>query len=783
MQDWKLLWPDEAPNVRQRMTTSHMQFHQEGAVYVRQTQLFDMPETAQEQANAPAPEGSRVAVLLPVPALGVLDYAVPEHLEDQISLGAIVEVPLAGRMAVGVVWEAEAGGKVLPYAKLKPVNAVLPLPAIREDLRRFIDWVSAYTLSALGPVLRMCLSASSALQAVPVRRHYMINSGADRSGVRMTPAREAVLKVLSDGKPRVASEVAELAGVSDAVVRAMEKTGLVSVQDISVDLPYPQPDPALAGPELSDEQAVAAQAIADKVWEGGFAPFLLDGITGSGKTEVYFEGLAEALKAPGAQVLVLVPEIALTSQWLDRFQARFGVEPVVWHSEVGQAERRRAWRAVADGNARVVVGARSALFLPFRHLAFIVVDEEHDPSFKQEDGVLYHARDMAIVRAKLAGCPIVLASATPSLETLVNADEGRYEKLVLRQRHGEAVLPDMKAIDMRHEPPEAGTWLSPILVREIEATLASGEQAMLFLNRRGYAPLTLCRTCGFRIECPSCSAWLVEHRFRRELQCHHCGHVEPIPNACPECKNEDTLVACGPGVERLFEEVKHRFPAARTSVMTSDTMMSPSATAHMVQQIASGHLDIVIGTQIVTKGYHFPNLTLVGVVDADLGLRGGDLRAGERTYQQLVQVSGRAGRAEKPGRVYLQSYEPEHPVVQALLSGDGDAFMAAERTARSRYHMPPFGRLVALILSGPDMKDVLDTGRMLASKAPVEHGVDIVGPAPAPMARVRGHHRFRMLVHTKKEVRVQALIREWLGRVKPRKGVKIKIDIDPYSFM
>ncbi|WP_420429831.1 primosomal protein N' [Kordiimonas sp.] len=735
-----------------------------------------------------APEGPRARVLLPVPALGVLDYGVPSHLVDRITPGAVVEVPLAGRTATGVVWDSAAdggpaeGGKKLPYGKLKAIEGILDLLPMRQDLRRFIDWVSAYTLSAPGPVLRMSLPASAALQAVPVKRHYRA-TGASVDGVRLTAAREAVLKVLADGKPRMAPEVASLAGVSDTVVRSLEKTGLVEGMDISVDLPYPQPDANLDGPTLSDEQAEAARAIRDKVWEGGFAPFLLDGITGSGKTEVYFEGLAEALKTKGAQVLVLVPEIALTSQWLDRFEARFGVVPVVWHSEVGQAERRRAWRAVASGEARVVVGARSALFLPFKHLAFITVDEEHDPSFKQEEGVMYHARDMAIVRAKLAECPIVLASATPSLETLVNADEGRFEKLILRERHGNAVLPEMRAIDMRHEPPEAGTWLSPVLVREIEDTLAAGEQIMLFLNRRGYAPLTLCRTCGFRIECPSCSAWLVEHRFRRELQCHHCGHVEPIPEACPECKSEDSLVACGPGVERLFEEVSTRFPAARTSVMTSDTMMSPSATAHMVGQIASGHLDIVIGTQIVTKGYHFPNLTLVGVVDADLGLRGGDLRAGERTYQQMVQVAGRAGRAEKPGRVFLQSYEPEHPVVQALLSGDGDAFMAAEKESRARHHMPPFGRLVGLILSGQDMKDVLDTGRMLAAKAPMEHGVAVVGPAPAPMARVRGHHRFRMLVHTKKEVRVQKLVYDWLMSVKAKKGVRIKVDIDPYSFM
>lgn len=750
-------------------------------------QAFDLgtmapPEKAPEEAPETADDGARVGVLLPLPLAGPLDYRVPDDLADRLVPGVVVEVPLSGRKTIGVVWPGGGRGKKLPIKKLKPVERIIDVPPFGEDLMRFVDWVSAYTLSSQGAVLRMCLSAPAAFGDVPVKRHYA-SVDAPTDAVRMTPARKAVLAVLADGKPRTAPEVAELAGVSDGVVRSLAETGVLAVMDISVDRPYPQPDTALKGPALSDEQTAAAEAIRAAVWEGGFKPFLLDGITGSGKTEVYFEGLAEALQEKGTQVLVLVPEIALTSQWLDRFEARFGVEPVVWHSEIGQAERRRAWRAVASGDARVVVGARSALFLPFKRLAFITVDEEHDPSFKQEEGVMYHARDMAVVRAMQAKCPVLLASATPSLETQVNADEGKYQVLKLRERHGVAVLPAMQAVDMRAEPPESGTWLSPVLVKAVEQTLAAGEQTMLFLNRRGYAPLTLCRTCGHRIECPSCSAWLVEHRFRQELQCHHCGYMEPIPEACPTCDSKESLVACGPGVERLFEEVNHRFPNARTSVMTSDTMMSTSQTAAVVKEIAGGHLDIVIGTQIVTKGYHFPNLTLVGVVDADLGLRGGDLRAGERTYQQLVQVAGRAGRAEKPGRVLLQSYEPEHPVVQALLSGDGDAFMAAEKDARSAYHMPPFGKLVAIILSGPDMADVLETGRMLAARAPAEHGVDIVGPAPAPLARIRGQHRFRMLVHTRKEVKVQKLVRAWVLGIKPKPGVRIKVDIDPYSFM
>lgn len=736
-------------------------------------QAMDLGEQSQEHM--------RVPVLLPLPLKGPLDYRLPEGMEMPAP-GTLVRVPLSGRSAVGAVWpERDAGGKTLPIAKLKPVESVLELPPLTDDLMELVDWVAAYTLSSQGAVLRMVVSVPAALEHVPVKTHYVKSDVPE--GLRMTDAREAVLEVASFDTPTTAPMLAEMAGVSTAVVQGLAKAGALTPVEVSVDAPYAQPDITIEGPDLSAEQQVAAAAIANQVWQGGFKPFLLDGITGSGKTEVYFEGLVETLKEPGTQVLVLVPEIALTSQWLSRFEARFGVAPVVWHSGIGTAQRRRAWRAIANGEARVVVGARSALFLPFKRLAFITVDEEHDPSFKQEEGVMYHARDMAVVRAKLAGCPIVLASATPSLETLVNANDGKYEKLMLRERFGSAVLPDMKAVDMRSHAPAAGTWIAPPLQEAMQETLAAGEQVMLFLNRRGYAPLTLCRTCGHRVECPNCSAWLVEHRFRNELQCHQCGYHQPSLKECPTCKAEDSLVACGPGAERLFEEAASLFPEARITVMTSDTMTNPRQTAQMVEQIAAGAIDIVIGTQIVTKGYHFPNLTLVGVVDADLGLRGGDLRAGERTYQQLVQVAGRAGRAEKTGRVLLQTYEPEHPVVQALLSGDGDAFMQAEREAREHHVMPPFGQLTALVLSGPDLRDVFEYGRKLAAAAPAVEGVQILGPAPAPIARIRGMHRVRMLVHGGRRSGLQKLVREWVRAVKPEKGVKLKVDIDPHSFL
>ncbi len=740
-----------------------------------------MTDQANFDLNDSDMQPARVQVLLPLPLKGVLDYRLPAN-EPVPPPGTLVQVPLSGRSAVGVVWDesADRGGKQLPLEKLKPIEKILPLPLFADDLRKFIDWVATYTLSSPGAVLRMALSSPAALAEVPMRTHYIKCDVPE--GLRLTAARQSVLDAVDD-TPATGAQLAERAGVSAAVVSGLAKAGALQAIEISVDQPFGLPDATIEGPLLSEEQETASQAIRDCVWEGGFKPFLLDGITGSGKTEVYFEGLIEALKEDDTQVLVLVPEIALTSQWLTRFETRFGTRPVVWHSDIGIAARRRAWRSVASGQARVVVGARSALFLPFKKLAFITVDEEHDPSFKQEEGVLYHARDMAIVRAKLAACPIVLASATPSLETLVNADSGKYEKLVLRERFGAAVLPAMKAIDLRVSAPGAGQWLAPKLVSAMQETITNGEQVMLFLNRRGYAPLTLCRTCGHRIECPSCSTWLVEHRFRKELQCHQCGFVRPSPDACPECQTEDSLVACGPGVERLFEEVSNQFEGARIAVMTSDTMTNPRLTAEMVGQIADGELDIVIGTQIVTKGYHFPNLTLVGVIDADLGLRGGDLRAGERTYQQLVQVAGRAGRADKPGTVYLQTYEPEHPVVRALLSGDGETFMQAEQEARQRYSMPPYGQLTSIILSGVDIAAVVDQGRLLATSAPNIEGVAFMGPAPAPLSRVRGMHRMRLLVHGQKRGGLQPIVREWVTRTRQIKGVKIKIDIDPYSFL
>jgi primosomal protein N' (replication factor Y) len=717
-----------------------------------------------------------VRVLLPYPFPGPFDYAVPPGLDPQP--GDLVLVPLREREEVGVVWDGPPDSE-LPAARLRPLAAILEAPRMRPDLRRLIDWIAAYTLATPGEVLAMALRVNALRpEAAPVG---WCLADAPSPEARLSEARRRVLAALAEG-PRGGPELARAAGVSAGVIRGMADAGLILPVTLPPRPPFAPPDPDHPGPALSASQEEAAAALRAAVAARSFSVTLLDGVTGSGKTEVYLEAVAACLRQ-GRQVLVLLPEIALSSQWLERFERRFGVAPAVWHSDLSSRTRRMTWRAVAAGTAQVVVGARSALFLPFPDLGLIVVDEEHETAFKQEEGVVYHARDMAVVRARLAGAPAVLVSATPSLETMANVEAGRYRHLTLPARHGGAALPAVRLIDLRASPPERGHFLSPPLIAAIEATLARGEQAMLFLNRRGYAPLTLCRACGHRMQCPNCTAWLVEHRVRRQLLCHHCGHAEPIPPTCPVCGAEASLTPIGPGVERITEEAAATFPAARRLIMASDTIPGPHAAAEAAHAIAARAVDLIIGTQIVAKGWHFPHLTLVGVVDADLGLAGGDLRAAERTVQLLHQVAGRAGRAEAPGEVLLQTFDPDHPVMQALLAGDLARFMASEAAQRRPGHWPPYGRLAALIVSADSAEAADATARDLARAAPHGEGIAVLGPAPAPLAILRGRHRRRLLLKTRRDIAVQPLLRMWLEKVQPHGAARIDVDVDPMSFL
>ncbi len=736
--------------------------------------------------------GWRVAVLLPLPVAGSYDYTLPAAKAAAVVPGTFVRVPLGRRVETGVVWDT-AGREMVDAARLRPVLAVLDAPPLPAVVMRFIDWVAAYTLSPPGAVLRMAMSVPAALEALPLRFGYRFvgcrqaeGSAAGGKPCLLTAARRRVLAAATQVLPAV--DLARVARTSPAVVRSLADAGLLEMVPLPP-LPFPLPVPDHAAPVLSPAQMAAAAELVTAVRAERFSVTLLEGVTGSGKTEVYFEAVAEILRR-GRQVLVLLPEIALTAQWLDRFAGRFGPFPAVWHSDLTPASRRDIWRAVAHGQVQAVVGARSALFLPYPDLGLIVVDEEHEQAFKQEEGVLYHARDMAVVRGQLGGHTVILASATPSLETRLNVARHRYGRVSLCARHGSAALPVITAIDMRHTPPvpsEGGAghrvWLAPSLVEGLAHTLTSGEQAMLFLNRRGYAPLTLCRACGFRFRCPRCTAWLVEHRHSGRLHCHHCGHTANLPRQCPHCGGPGPFAPCGPGVERIAEEVATRFPAARLALMTSDSVTGPSAATALVQRMLAGAIDILIGTQIMAKGYHFPRLTLVGVVDADLGLSGGDLRAAERTFQLLSQVSGRAGRAERPGRVLLQTHDPSHPVMAALLSGEYERFYIAESMQRRETGMPPFGRLVALIVSGPDVAAVEAVAAELACYGPQGPGTLVLGPVPAPLALLRNRHRRRLLLKTSRTIRVQPLLQAWLDKVRWPRTMHVQVDVDPYSFL
>ena len=720
---------------------------------------------------------NRARLLIFNAALGPLDYRVPEGMH--VEPGSVVVAPLGPRQIVGIVWEEERlPTDPVPDAKLRPLLGLLPVPPLKAELRRLIEWTADYYCASLASVARMVLASGGALRGPATITEYRLSGGTPE---RMTPQRQAAIEAL-EGEQATIRELAGIAGVSEGVLRGLVNQGVLEPVQVDCDRPYPRARAEHAVPVLSEAQNSVSKRFIDAVQAREFAPFLLDGVTGSGKTECYLEAVAAALE-DGRQTLVLLPEIALTEAFLRRFEDRFGTPPVVWHSSLKSTERRRAWRAIAAGTAQVVVGARSALFLPYQNLGLIVVDEAHEVSFKQDEGVRYNARDVAVMRAHFEKLPVILASATPALESLQMAESGVYERLVLDDRYGGARLPDIDTLDLTVEKPERGRWLAPRLVEAMKERFDKREQTLLFLNRRGYAPLTLCRNCGFRFQCPNCSAWLVEHRLSRRLSCHHCGHETQPPPACPECGELDCLVACGPGVERIADEVAEIMPEARVAVATSDTLNSPERAAAFVAAAEEGAIDVIVGTQLVTKGFHFPELTLVGVVDADLGLEGGDLRAAERTYQQVAQVAGRAGRGAKPGEVLIQTRHPDAPVIAALAAGDRDAFYSAETEARRHAGAPPFGRWAAIIVSSEDEAEAKEAARLIGGTQPSVPDVMILGPAPAPLSLLRGRYRYRLLINARRSAQVQEVIRQWLAPLRFPQGVRVSIDIDPYSFV
>jgi primosomal protein N' (replication factor Y) len=722
-------------------------------------------------------EETLVGVLTTEPLDRVLDYKAPE---GGAWLGAFVEVPLGPRKVIGVIWGPGRGDWDL--AKVRAVNRVLDVAPMRSEMREFLEKAGAYTLTPMPAMLRLATRAPGLSDPPSMRKVYRLGTSMPD---RMTDARTRVLAVLEEygGLSFTLKEVAEMAGVTPSVIKGLVSQGAVDEVDTPRDTPFLPLDPDLPSKKLTEDQTLSAKILRQAIQSQTYGTTLLKGVTGSGKTEVYLEAVAACLTA-GRQALVLLPEIALTAEFLTRVQVRFGAKPAEWHSGVTMTERRRCWRMLGEGGAQLVVGARSALFLPFRDLGLIVVDEEHDTSYKQEDGVLYNARDMAVLRASLNSAQVVLASATPSLESWANVEAGKYARLDLTARFGAAKMPDMRAIDMRVEDLPGSSWVSPTLQRAVSARLEAGEQSMLFLNRRGYAPVTICRACGHQIGCDNCDARMVEHRFQKRLMCHQCGETKPMPLACPSCAVEGKMAAVGPGVERLAEEAALLFPNAKMAVLSSDLFGSARALKALIEEIANGDTDLIIGTQLVAKGHNFPNLTLVGVIDADLGLQGSDLRAAERTFQLMRQVAGRAGRADKPGTALLQTFQPEHPVIRAILSGDEDGFWTAEADERRHAGMPPYGRMAGIIISSPDAATAFDLGTALArADGPLRAmGAQVFGPAPAPIARIRGRHRVRLLIKAPKGVALQSGLAKWLALIKQPANTRVSVDIDPQSF-
>ena len=713
-----------------------------------------------------------------MPFPGPLDYAVPDGLE--LEPGDFVKVELGARAVAGVVWGQ--GSQEVPAERLKPVGARLNAPSMRAEMRVFLDRAASYTMTPPGMMLRLATRVPDLGAPRRVRRVWRRGSGEPD---RVTPARARVLEVLAahGGAGFSTADLARAAGTGATVIKGLADLGALEAAEVPADPPYPRLE-AGSGTHLNADQQNAAEALRADVAAGRFSAMLLYGVTGSGKTEVYLEAVAECL-ARGRQALVLLPEVALTSAFLDRVEARFGARPAEWHHGVTGNERRRCWHGAADGSAQLVVGARSSLFLPFADLGLIVIDEEHEGSYKQEEQVFYNARDMAVLRASIEGAVAVLATATPSLETWANAEAGKYRRLDLPDRFGAAILPEIDLVDLRAHNPGRNRWIAPPLVHAARARLEAGEQVLFFLNRRGYAPLTLCRACGHHFGCPHCDSWLVTHRFRNELLCHQCGHTERVPSACPACGKDEALAIVGPGVERLAEEAAALFHGARIEVLSSDLMQGPGHLKEKLAAIAAGAADVIVGTQMIAKGHNFPKLTLVGAIDADMGLQGGDLRAAEKTYQILHQVAGRAGRADRKGRAMIQTVSPDHAVLQAIVSGDSEAFWRQEAEIRHEAGMPPFGRLAGVIVSGQDERRVWEIARALGAEAAVlnRRAIELFGPAPAPFARVRGRTRVRLLAKAAKGVALQAALEDWRGRVKVPSAVMVQIDVDPQSFL
>jgi primosomal protein N' (replication factor Y) len=756
----------------------------------------------------PAPirkPGSILRVAVAAPLMDAFDYLPPSPESDTCSAtpslfpGQRVLVPFNQGRRVGILLELRDASDQDP-ARLKPIERLLdPRPVLGAADLTLLRWAADYYRQPIGEALFSALPARLR-QAKPIMDEQVPGVSATPAGrtldletLRRAPKQRELLTLVRAAPEGVA--VADLnarLGPCAATLRSLHARGLLETCRLVPAGPVthaPCAEPA-PGPVLNSDQAEAVRRVAAEL--GGFSPFLLDGVTGSGKTEVYIR-LIEAAAARGAQTLLIVPEIGLTTQLRERLTSRLPDPPAVLHSGLAAGDRERAWHRAASGRAAVVLGTRSAVFVPMPRLGLILVDEEHDASLKQQEGFRYSARDVAVRRAQLVGCPVVLGSATPSLETLNNAQTERYGWLRLPQRAGAACTPRTSLLDIRNQPLQAG--LSAVLREEMRTEIAAGNQVLLFLNRRGYAPVLTCHGCGWVGDCPHCDARLTLHLAQRRLWCHHCGWTRRLPDACPDCKGTD-LRMLGRGTERLDEELRPLFPGVGIARLDRDTTRRRGELARLLDEVRRGEVQILLGTQMLAKGHDFPGVTLVGILDLDQSLYASDFRAPERTAQLIVQVTGRAGRAERPGRVVLQTRHPEHPLLQSLLLEGYTGFATTALAERREAELPPFSYLALLRAEAPAAETAtafLNQARLLAeglargpaegrTKRLVETGVQCYGPVPAPMERRGGRYRAQLLIQSAQRPRLQRFLAGWtlaLRVLQKSKGLRWSLDVDP----
>jgi len=714
-----------------------------------------------------------LSVLLPIN----IDRPFTYSSEEKLDIGTIVKVSFGKRELYGVVWEADKIEKKPDNIKIKSIIEVVGegkdyiLP---KDMVYFIKWISDYYLMPLGLVLKASLKQQFFQKKSRASYVLKINP---KHQAKITEKQKIVLEEFKQNKIIDKRSLITKTGISNSIISRMIKNEILIEEEAHENITKINLDTKI---ELNSDQLKASRALVKSTKNNEVV--LLDGITGSGKTEVYLSAVNEILHQ-GDQVLILLPEITLTHDFVHNLKKRYKYQIAEWNSSLTENQRRNIWFGVLNKEIKLIIGARSSLFLPFKKLGLIIVDEEHDQSYKQEDGIIYNARDMAILKSKQLNIACILSTATPSVESYDNVLQNKFQRTSLKNRFHGTQLPSIKFIDMRKADKIKESFLPVEIVEDIKANYERGEQSLLFLNRRGYSPLSICSKCGVRVDCPNCDTWLVLHKNNSQYICHKCGHTEDTNKECKSCHSQNTIVPSGRGIERVDEEIARIFPEIKRMIFSSDYLNNPTDILSALEKIKNNEIGLIIGTQLVSKGYNFPNLTYVGVLDGDFGLELSDIRSAERTYQILNQVAGRAGRMKEDSVVKILTHMPEHPIIQSITNNQKEDFYNTELAIRKSAGMPPFSRLASIIISSSDKVLLLDYVRRLDKLKNTPKNIDVFGPIEAPLSKLRKKYRMRFLIRSPKNSHIQFYIERWLKTLKINPKIRVVVDVDPYNFL